>query len=235
MHSTWNAEPSARSLRPTTSATRPPMPASTSSKIRPGADALGGRSVGVAEAVPRGRRQRLDREHDARQLAARDDARQRPEVLARDSARRRTPPRRSRRARPRRLRAAARRRTGPRTACAPSPARRAALRARSRTPSATRRRSVDSVSRGGDDTRRGPPRASRSSSAIRSSPRVEVGQLAPQRVAPRDDVGERRPVLALQPLEQRQPLLDLLQPRRRRLDAVGVPAQEAARGPRAAT
>ena len=36
--------PERASLRPTTSATRPPMPASTSSKISPGADALGGRS-----------------------------------------------------------------------------------------------------------------------------------------------------------------------------------------------
>jgi hypothetical protein len=44
MHSTWNAEPSMRSLRPTTSAIRPPIPASTSSKISPGAESLGGRS-----------------------------------------------------------------------------------------------------------------------------------------------------------------------------------------------
>ena len=33
MHSTWNRSPSSRSRAPTTSATAPPMPASTSSKI----------------------------------------------------------------------------------------------------------------------------------------------------------------------------------------------------------
>ena len=79
-------EPLARApaaVAPTTSATRPPMPASTSSKI----SVLPGASAG---------RQRLQRQHDARQLAARDDARERPQVLARDSARRRTRPRRCR-------------------------------------------------------------------------------------------------------------------------------------------
>ena len=83
MHSTWNADPSARSFRPTTSATRPPMPASTSSKIRPGADVARRPVGGVAEAVPRRRGQRLDGEHDPRQLAAGHDPRQRAEVLAR--------------------------------------------------------------------------------------------------------------------------------------------------------
>jgi hypothetical protein len=39
--------------------------------------------AGVAEAVPRRRRQRLDGEHDARQLAAGDDPRQRPQVFSR--------------------------------------------------------------------------------------------------------------------------------------------------------
>src|SRR3954454_739119 len=37
---------------------------------------------GVAEAVARCRGERLDRQHDARELAARDDPRQRPELLA---------------------------------------------------------------------------------------------------------------------------------------------------------
>ena len=69
MQSTWNRSPSARSVAPTTSATRPPMPASTSSKM---------------SVFPRrvGHGQRLQREHDARQLAARHDPRERAQVLA---------------------------------------------------------------------------------------------------------------------------------------------------------
>ena len=42
----------------------------------------------------------------------------------------------------------------------------------------------------------------------------------------RDHVGERRAVLLLQTLEQREAILDLLQPRRRRVDAPRVGAQE---------
>ena len=67
---------------------------------------------------------------------------------------------------------------------------------------------------------------SRSSSATRSSLCFQIDQLAPQRVAARDGLGQRRPVFPFQPLEQRQPFFDLLQPRRRGLDAVGVAAQE---------
>ena len=54
----------------------------------------------------------------------------------------------------------------------------------------------------------------------------QIDQLAPQGVAARRDPGHRRPVFPLQPLEQRQPFFDLLKPRRRRLDGVGVAAQE---------
>ena len=57
-------------------------------------------------------------------------------------------------------------------------------------------------------------------------PLLQLVQLAPERVAPRDDLAERRPVLALQAIEKGQPLLDLLQAGRRRFDAVGVPPQE---------
>ena len=52
--------------------------------------------------------------------------------------------------------------------------------------------------------------------------RIELGG---QRRARGDDVGQRRAVLALQPLEQREPVLDLLQRRRGRVDAVGVDPQ----------
>jgi hypothetical protein len=41
-----------------------------------------------------------------------------------------------------------------------------------------------------------------------------------------DDIGERRPVFALQTLEQRKPILDLLQPGGRGFDRVGIAAQE---------
>ena len=67
---------------------------------------------------------------------------------------------------------------------------------------------------------------SRSSSAIRSSPLLESLEFLPQRIPSRDGIGQRRPVFPLEALEQRQPVLDLLQPRRRRFDAVGVPAKE---------
>ena len=52
MHSTCEAAPSRRSLRPTTSATRPPMPASTSSKMRPGGASPGTRTAESGAAVP---------------------------------------------------------------------------------------------------------------------------------------------------------------------------------------
>jgi hypothetical protein len=80
MQSTWNADPSARNFRPTMSATRPPIPASTSSKIKPGAEALGA-IAGLGEPSPRRCRECFDREHHARQFAARHDARQRTEVF----------------------------------------------------------------------------------------------------------------------------------------------------------
>src|SRR5439155_24226964 len=51
---------------------------------------------------------------------------------------------------------------------------------------------------------------------------LEIAQLATQRIAPGDDVGQRRAVLALYAFEKRQPFLDLLQARRRGLDGVRV-------------
>ncbi len=55
---------------------------------------------------------------------------------------------------------------------------------------------------------------------------LEVGQVPAQGVAPCARVGQRRPVLPLDPLEQREALLDLLQPRRRCIDAVAIAPQE---------
>ena len=217
MHSTWNADPSARSLRPTTSATRPPMPASTSSKIRPGRRRARRPIGGVAEPVPRRRGQRLDGEHDARQLAAGHDPRQRAEVLAgvwRHEELRRVDAARG----PGRLRHR-RRRSAPRSACAPSPAPRAALRGAA--PSAWRCGAAppDSAPAAARKAARAAA-TPRSSSAMRSSPRSRSVSSRRRRVAARDDVGQRRPVFPLQPLEQRQAFLELLELRRRRLDAV---------------
>ena len=57
-------------------------------------------------------------------------------------------------------------------------------------------------------------------------PLLQIVQLAPERVAACHDLAERRAVFAFQAIEKGQPLLDLLQPGRRRFDAVGVPPQK---------
>ena len=178
---------------------------------------------GVAEPVPRGRGQRLDREHHAGQLAARHDACERPEILAEtrrdEELRRINPP------------------AGPRgfgqltfveanvepgsfhrelgdhglQLVSEAPGDGAAL---------LRQRP------GGRQERR----AGRGDLPLElDAPFVaarEVGALTLERVAARDDVGQGRAVLALEPLEQREALLDLLQPRRRGFDVVGVLPQK---------
>jgi hypothetical protein len=40
---------------------------------------------------------------------------------------------------------------------------------------------------------------------------LEIGQLAAKNIAARHDIGQRRPVFPFQALEQRQPLLELLE------------------------
>src|SRR5262249_40272559 len=55
----------------------------------------------------------------------------------------------------------------------------------------------------------------------------QIGELSTQSIAPRDHLRQRWPIFALQPLEQRQPLLHLLQALRRRIDSVGVLAEKA--------
>ena len=54
---------------------------------------------------------------------------------------------------------------------------------------------------------------------------LEIGELGAKGVAAGDDLCERRTVLLLQAFKERQPVFHLLEPRRRRLDAVGVAAQ----------
>ncbi len=55
---------------------------------------------------------------------------------------------------------------------------------------------------------------------------LEIGQFPAQGVALRACVGQRRPVLALDPLEQREALLHLLQPGRRCIDAIAIAPHE---------
>ena len=50
--------------------------------------------------------------------------------------------------------------------------------------------------------------------------------FAPQRLAPGDHVGQRRTVFPFQPLQQRQPVFDLLQAGRRGFNRVGVAAEK---------
>ena len=55
---------------------------------------------------------------------------------------------------------------------------------------------------------------------------LEVGHFPPEGVAPCARLGQRRSVLPLDSLEQREALLDLLQPARRGIDTVAITAQE---------
>src|SRR5439155_10992159 len=57
-------------------------------------------------------------------------------------------------------------------------------------------------------------------------PALEIGQLPAQLVASSDHIGERRTMLALEPLQQRKPFLDLLQTRGRRFDSLGIAAEK---------
>ncbi len=56
-------------------------------------------------------------------------------------------------------------------------------------------------------------------------PGVESGALLLERRGPGQDVGKRGPVLALEPLDERQPVLDLLEARRRGVEALPIVAE----------
>ena len=170
MQSTWKRSPSRCSRAPTTSATAPPMPASTSSKM----SVLPGRV---------GRGERFQREHDARQLAARRDARQRPAAPRPDWARCRTPLRRCR-GRDHALFPAASREAHLAPRRGPSRDRRAPVPARGRTlppASAAARRE-----RAGEPriAERAPARAAASSSATPFGRVLELVQLLTERRPP---------------------------------------------------
>ena len=180
-----------------------------------------------------GRAERLQREHDARQLAARHDARERPQILARvrrheelglvDAAVRSTPSRRKLalvepdlepRSRHRELR-------------------KQRLQVARKLTAAARRRARQ-ITRRRQGTPPSPPRAPCTRSSARSPAPVSRSRSRASCVTSFDHVLQRRTVLPLQPLEQREPVLDLLQSARRRVDAVRVACEERTRGPRAA-
>ena len=55
---------------------------------------------------------------------------------------------------------------------------------------------------------------------------LKVVQVLPQRRGLRDDVVQARPVLLLQTLDQREPVLDLLETLGRGIDSGGIRAEE---------
>ena len=68
--------------------------------------------------------------------------------------------------------------------------------------------------------------SARSRSSPASSDRVSNSRSRAEPRPGRDDVLQRRTVLPLQTLDQRQSILDLLKPPRRRIDVVGVATQQ---------
>ena len=175
MQSTWNRSASRCSRPPTTSATAPPIPASTSSKM----SVLPGASVDASV---------FERQHDSRQLPARDDAGQRPELLAgvrRDEELRLIDPQRpttAPRTRPGR--------SAPRIGCAPWRDRPATAPAREESAVAAAVRFFESASARVRNDARAAARAA-SISAVRSVAMRKVVQVLPQRRGLRDDVVER--------------------------------------------
>ena len=212
----------AAAVRPTTSATAP-----ADAGVHLVEDQRLARRVGG--------RERLERQHDPRQLAARRDARQGPQVLAgirRDvelrlvDARAPSTVASSERGREPDLAPRARHgQIGERPLERPANAVAALAPARR-----------DSARRVGQVRRPAPTPAS-ASSVSRALRRVleRRAARAPSCGRVRDDVVQRRAVLLLQTLEQCEAILDLLQPRRRRVDARGIRRAGRTPGLRAAT
>ena len=190
------------------------MPASTSSKM----------SVRARRRLERGD---AEREHDARQLAAGRDPRQRPEVLAGIRREEELDVVDAARASTRRRASRAATRTSTRHAASPGRPGRASSARPSRRGRASRRR----------DSRA--PRLEERSRALRARRAraratllfagAERGQLVAERRCAREHVVERRPVLPLQALERRQPIFDGLQPIGRRVEVARVSRRKNAR------
>ena len=216
-HSTCCLSAMACSFRPTTSATRPPIPASTSSNT---------------SVLPRrvGARHRLEREHDARQLAARRDARERPQLLARVGREQELGRSRPASVQRRGSAPAARRRLG----------REEHLEARL-LHGQLGELGLHPLARGRAPTRAPPlrqrprprrgrpaPRASRRSSSSRSCSSGDRSSSSSARhFAPNASTSStRRAVLPLEPLDERQARLDLVEPAGADLEPLAVVAQE---------
>ena len=204
MQMTWRPPASARSWSPTARAVWPPMPASTSSKTSVAGPGLG--------------RHAHQREHHARELAARRDVAQR---AGRD---------------------AGVRRDHELDVVGAARARLVAVgQARLEARAVHRELAEHADDRVGEAGRRGLPRRAQLRGPLAQlGARVlelrgrGLGRLlrAGQLVAPgaarlgvREHRGDRAAVLALELLEQREPLLDLVEPARRRVDALAVAAQ----------
>ena len=202
---TWRPSASARSCSPTARAVWPPMPASTSSKTSVAGAGLGGDAH--------------QREHHARELAARRRLAQRAGGHAgvrRDQeldlvAAGRAGPSRG---------------DSPTANAAPSIASspRRSRRRRPAAAAASARASCSAAARSVELARARPRAALRASSSASSAP-VELGAARAARLGVLEHRGDRAAVLALEPVEQRQPLLDLVEPARRRVDALAVAAQ----------
>ena len=212
-----------RSLRPTTSAARPPMPASTSSKIMPGADSLGSRS----SASLKPRRPAAVSVFTASMI--RDSS---PPETIRASGRRSSP----------RL-GDTKNSTVSRPVAVHAGSGRGSALNRTSNDRAVHRQFAQQALELTCETRRGsaPGRGQLTRSREKRRPcdlviaherrDVFVGpgklvELRPHASPSRDHVRQGRPVLPLHTLEQREPLLDLLQPRRRGLDTVRITTQE---------
>ena len=178
---------------------------------------------GIGEASPRGRRQRLDGQHNPRELAARNDPRQRPQILPRVRRHEELDPIDP---------------VGRPRLCLERVGGEADLEARAlhrelgqqgfELPGEISR---DVPARPGESLRRSqiPVAGARMLPLELDDALVvmlELGQLLAQRLALRDDVAKRRAILPLEPLQERQSVVDLLEPGRRGLDAVGIPPQK---------
>ena len=212
MQMTWRPAASARSCSPTARAVWPPMPASTSSKTSVARPGLG--------------RDAHQREHHPRELAARRGLAQRAGRARRGSARSGTRPRR--------------RRVGPKlVAVAQRGLERRAVHRQRGEPLAHRLGELAPGRRAGRAQLRGAL-----GSSARASPSARLGALerllgADELVAARaarlgvgEHRGDRAAVLALQAVQQRQALLDLVQPARRRPRRPRRSGAARGRGPR---
>ena len=206
MQMTWRPVASARSCSPTARAVWPPMPASTSS------------NTSVAPPLPAAGRVAHQRQHHARQLAAGGDLAHRRRRARRGWARSGTPPPSAP--------------AGPGSRASRRDLERRAVHRQLGEPLAHRRRQRGAAAARAARSSRRPSRARRArASPARRSPLqrdLGAGQLVAARAAAlrvREHRRDRPAVLALQPLEHRQALLDRVELAGLGVEAFAVAAQ----------